>query len=550
MLHAQYSLYNPFPNISVLDPVDLQNSGDSTDRIFVVEQTGRIKVFDNSPAIQSTKTFLDITDRVAAGGEMGLLGLAFHPDYENNGYFYVNYTFSSPLMTRISRFTVSFANPDSADKNSELILLSFNQPFPNHNGGWIGFGLNDGYLYIGVGDGGSSGDPRNNAQDLTNLLGKILRINVDNQDTGLDYAIPPDNPFVDSTGGVKKEIYAWGLRNPWRNSFDPVTGWLWCGDVGQNTWEEINIIEKGKNYGWRCYEGNHAYNTVGCGTENDYVFPILEYSHSIGYSITGGYVYYGPNVPQLTGKYVYADWGSDRIWTLEYDGINPPINEYLFNAPASPSSFGIDENGELYILTLDPDMIYAFTPTIPVELTLFTANVNKDGNVVLNWVSATELNNHKFEIERRNADSQFITIGLVDGHGSTTEPQEYSFLDNTVETGTYFYRLKQVDFSGKYEYSEEIEVEVNKPLTFDLQQNYPNPFNPSTLIKYSVPVSGLVKVSVYNLIGEEVSVLVNKEVYAGFYEVTFDSGNLSSGAYFYKLQAGNTIELKKMILMK
>jgi glucose/arabinose dehydrogenase len=553
--YAQLSLYNPFPNISVTDPVDLQNSGDGTNRIFVVERAGRIKVFPNSQTVQSTKTFLDITDRVTSGGEMGLLGLAFHPDYENNGYLFVNYTASSPLMTRISRFTVSSTNPDSADKNSELILMSFSQPFSNHNGGWIGFGPNDGYLYIGVGDGGSGGDPQNHGQNVNTILGNILRIDVNNQDPGLEYAIPPDNPFVDSTGSEVKEIYAWGLRNPWRNSFDPVTGWLWCADVGQNAWEEIDIIENGKNYGWRCYEGNHPFNTSGCGPQSEYVFPIWEYARSLGYSVTGGYVYRGPNVPELTGKYIYADYGSNRIWALEYDGINPATNEYLLNAPASPTSFGVDENDELYVVTFSPDRIYTFTPTIPVELTYFTAVVNKGGKVVLNWSTATELNNHMFEIERafsstKSLSKDWMRIGFVEGYGTITEPQEYSYVDSTVITGTYFYRLKQIDFNGQYDYSDVIEVEVNGPLTFSLQQNYPNPFNPSTLIKYSVTENGLVKLSVYNLIGEEISILVNKEVDAGFYEVSFDADNLPSGTYFYRLQAGNTVQLKKMILLR
>ena len=207
-VNAQFALYNAFPDINFLDPVDLQNSGDGTNRIFVVERAGRIKVFPNSQTVQSTKTFIDITDRVSAGGEMGLLGLTFHQDYENNGYFYVNYTTSSPRTTRISRFKVSSTNPDSADKNSELIILSFTQPFPNHNGGWIGFGPNDGFLYIGVGDGGSGGDPQNNGQNISTILGNILRIDVDNQDQGLEYAIPPGNPFADSTGNEVKEIYA------------------------------------------------------------------------------------------------------------------------------------------------------------------------------------------------------------------------------------------------------------------------------------------------------------------------------------------------------
>ena len=361
-LNAQFTLEEAFPNISLIDPVDLQNSGDGTNRIFIVERDGRIKVIPNSKTVQSTKIYLDITDRVSAGGEMGLLGLAFHPDYENNGYFFVNYTVSSPRMTRISRFTVSSINPDSADKNSELIILTFNQPNSNHNAGWIGFGPNDGYLYIAVGDGGGAGDTQNNAQNITNLLGSILRIDVDNQDIGLQYAIPDDNPFVDSTRNQAKEIYAWGMRNPWRNSFDPVTGWLWCGDVGQSTWEEIDIIESGKNYGWRCYEGNHTYNLTGCNYP-EYIFPVWEYSHSPEYSVTGGYVYRGPNVPELSGKYIYADYGSNKIWSLDYDGTTPPANELLLTAPASPTSFGVDESNELYVVTFNPDKIYRFTPT-------------------------------------------------------------------------------------------------------------------------------------------------------------------------------------------
>jgi len=355
-------LEDAFPNLSFNDPLDLQNAGDGTNRIFVAERAGIIKVFPNSSSAASLKTYLDITDRVSAGGEMGLLGLAFHPDYENNGFFYVNYTVSNPRKTRISRFQVSSENPDSADKNTELISLTFNQPYSNHNGGWIGFGPDDGYLYIGTGDGGSGGDPQNNGQSITTFLGKILRIDIDNQDPGLEYAIPDSNPFVDSTGTVVKEIYAWGMRNPWRNSFDAVTGWLWSADVGQNQWEEISIIENGKNYGWRCYEGTHSYNTSGCNYP-EYIEPVWEYSHSLGCSVTGGYVYRGPTVPELTGKYIYADYCDRTVWSLEYEGIPPPDNQTLLTAQGSVSSFGVDENNELYVVTFNPDRIYRFSPS-------------------------------------------------------------------------------------------------------------------------------------------------------------------------------------------
>jgi glucose/arabinose dehydrogenase len=557
-LYGQFVLYNAFPNINFVDPVGLQNSGDNTNRIFVIERAGRIKVFPNSPTVQSSKTFLDITDRVSAGNEMGLLGLVFHPDYGDSGYFYVNYTTSSPQTTRISRFKVSSTNPDSADKNSELILLSFNQPFSNHNGGWLGFGPNDGYLYIGVGDGGGSGDTQNNAQNLTNLLGSILRIDVDNQDAGLQYAIPPDNPFVDSTRNEAKEIYAWGLRNPWRSSFDPVTGWLWTGDVGQNIWEEIDIIENGKNYGWRCYEGNHNYNITGCDYP-EYIFPIWEYSHGPGCSITGGYVYRGTNVPELMGKYIYSDYCSSTIWSLEYDGINPPNNQSLATAQGSVTSFGVDENEELFVITFSPNRIYTFTPTIPVELKLFSGT-NLNGNVTLDWTTTTETNNYGFEVQKRTPHSPPLDkegkqggwekIGFVEGNGTTTEEQHYLYKDMNIEAGRLQYRLKQIDFDGGFKYSNAIEVETNVPLIFALGQNYPNPFNPSTLIKYSVPERGFVKLSIYNLIGEEISVLVENEVTAGFHEVTFNSSNLPSGTYFYRFQFGIYVETKKMVLLK
>jgi len=355
-INAQFTLQNAFPNLTFNGAVFLTHAGDNTDRIFIVEQAGRIKVFPNSSNALSAKEYLNITDRVSSGGEKGLLGLAFHPDYETNGYIYVNYT--NATSTVISRFQVT-SNPDSADKNSEFQLLTFTQPYSNHNGGWIGFGPNDGYLYIATGDGGSGGDPQNYAQRINTLLGKILCIDVDG---GTPYAIPPTNPFVDSTNvNVKKEIYAWGLRNPWRCSFDPVTGWLFAGDVGQGDWEEIDLIENGKNYGWRCYEGNHEFNMSGCNYP-DYVFPIWEYSHSVGYSITGGYVYRGQNVPELLGKYIYADYGTKKVWALSYDGITPPSNQLLLTAANNPTSFGTDQASELYVVGFNN--IYRFTPTV------------------------------------------------------------------------------------------------------------------------------------------------------------------------------------------
>lgn len=362
---AQLQLQEAFPNLVFTNPVDLQYANDGTDRLFVVEQNGIIKLFQNSSSASSVKVFLDITDQVATeSNEMGLLGLAFHPDYKNNGYFYVNYTISSPSrMTRISRFKVSDTNPDSADKNSELILLTQDQPFTNHKGGQTTFGP-DGYLYLGLGDGGSGGDPMNNAQNKSVLLGKILRIDVNSSQESLNYGIPPTNPFKGNSQGWREEIYAYGLRNPWRFSFDTTTGSLWCADVGQDLWEEIDIIQNGNNYGWPCYEGLHPYNTSGCN-DSGYTSPIFNYDHSGGNCcIIGGFVYRGQNVPELYGKYIYADYCTRNFWSLQYDSTNTLVNTLLLTSPyGQPFAFGTDKNKELYVCASD-GKIYKFSSTL------------------------------------------------------------------------------------------------------------------------------------------------------------------------------------------
>ena len=552
-LFAQYNFEVAFPNLNFSSALDLQNAGDGSNRLFAVERDGRIKVFQNQTNVNTTKLFLDITDRVTAGGETGLLGLVFHPNFENNGYFYVNYTAPNPLHTVISRFQVSASNPDSADKNSELILLTYNQPYSNHNGGCVAFG-NDGYLYISAGDGGSGGDPQGNAQNITKLLGKIIRIDVNNPQPPLNYGIPSDNPFVDSTNvNVRKEIFAWGMRNAWRFSFDPNTGWLWAGDVGQDSYEEVDIIQNGKNYGWRCYEGNHPYNLSGCN--GVYEPPIWEYSHSLGYSITGGYVYRGQNVPELYGKYIYGDYGTAKVWSIEYDGVNPAVNTLITTAAGSITSFGVDENKELYLVSFN-GKIYRFIPTIvPVELVSFTATI-VDNKVKLDWFTATETNNSGFEIQRSKNGSDYQTIFFIGGNGTTTNRNVYSYIDESVNFGVYYYRLKQIDFDGTIEYLKAVSVDLGLPKTFMLEQNYPNPFNPSTKIKWQSPISGWQTIKIYDLLGNEVATLVNEFVEAGNHEVEFNTGEgsrqltLTSGIYFYQLKADNFTATKKMILLR
>ncbi|UJS18607.1 MAG: PQQ-dependent sugar dehydrogenase [Candidatus Jettenia sp.] len=361
-LSAQVYVEVAFPYLSFINPTDIQNSGDGTNRLFVLEQQGIISVFRNSSRTKEKQIFLDIRDRVNdRGAEEGLLGLAFHPDFKNNGFFYVNYTASNPRRTVIARYNVHQATPNAALKDSELIIMQFSQPFSNHNGGQITFGP-DGFFYIATGDGGSGGDPFGNGQSLKTLLGKILRIDVDNPSEGRNYGIPADNPFVGNDSGFQEEIYAYGLRNPWRFSFDPKTQWLWAADVGQYHFEEVDIIEKGKNYGWNIMEGLHCFKPPsGCDTTG-LELPIWEYNHDVGASITGGYVYRGSQVPELIGAYIYSDFMSGRIWYLRYDGSSLPINTELLTTSLNISSFGIDEKNELYMLSFD-GKIYCFKPT-------------------------------------------------------------------------------------------------------------------------------------------------------------------------------------------
>jgi len=314
-------------------PVDLKHAGD--ERLFIIEKVGRIRIVQNGDLLDSP--FLNIVDRVGSGGnEQGLLGLAFHPNYVENGLFFVNYT-DRDGNTVISRFQVT-PDPNVADPTSETVLLRANQPYRNHNGGSMAFGP-DGYLYLGLGDGGSAGDPQGNGQRLDTFLGKILRINVN---LGEPYAIPADNPYG-------TEVWAYGLRNPWRISFDTATGDLYIGDVGQNNWEEIDFVAAGTpggiNFGWNILEGTHPY---AGGQQEGLVMPIAEYDHGQGCSVTGGYVYRG-SMPEWNGVYLYGDYCSGTVWGLIHtDGGWQ--NQVLFGAGGSITSFGQDNAGEVYLV--------------------------------------------------------------------------------------------------------------------------------------------------------------------------------------------------------
>jgi glucose/arabinose dehydrogenase len=348
------ALIEPFSNLSFTQPLDLQTPVDDTDRLFVVEKRGRIVVFENDAATMTTTNFLNLSS-ISTASEQGLLGLAFHPNYSNNGYFYVYYTPTATLSI-ISRFTVS-SDANVADASSEEVLLEITQPLTNHNGGQISFGP-DGFLYLAVGDGGGGGDPENHAQDRNNLLGNILRIDVDNRENGLKYAIPSSNPFVNESQ-VRPEIYAYGLRNPWRMSFDSQNGSLWTGDVGQGEREEINVIISGGNYGWKILEGTSCF-SGDCETTG-LTAPVFEYGHDNGdRSITGGFVYRGTAIPSLSGKYIYGDFVSGRIWALN---TTDNTNELVLESRLSITSFGTDNDNELYVCAFD-GIIYKLGLTI------------------------------------------------------------------------------------------------------------------------------------------------------------------------------------------
>ena len=325
-------------------PLYVTTAGDGSGRLFIVEQGGRIRILSGDALLATP--FLEISDRVRSGGERGLLGLAFHPSYPANGRFFVNYTRdgANGLETVVAEYAVSPENVNLAVKGSEEILLSFRQPFSNHNGGMLAFGP-DGFLHIGTGDGGSGGDPQGNGQNLETLLGKILRIDVD---SGSPFAAPQDNPFVGKPGG--DEIWAYGLRNPWRFSFDRVTGRLMAGDVGQNRLEEIDIIVKGGNYGWNIMEGTLCFSPPSNCNPSGLIPPIHEYGRDLGISVTGGYVYRGPSAPSLWGKYLFADFGSGRLWALTEISPGQWQREQVLSTGLFISSFGEDESGEVYVV--------------------------------------------------------------------------------------------------------------------------------------------------------------------------------------------------------
>jgi glucose/arabinose dehydrogenase len=449
---AQYSWQSAFPNLPTFSlPLELAQAHDGTNRLFVVQQRGIIYVFNNDPSVSTRKEFLNISDSVSStGSETGLLGLAFHPNYRNNGYFFVNHTYTAggQLRSYVARYQVSPTNPDSALKSSRFVLFTLDQPYSNHNGGKIAFGA-DGYLYIAFGDGGSGNDPENRAQNRSVLLGKILRINVDSTAGGNNYAIPPTNPFYGNSQGYREEIYAYGLRNPWKFSFDPVTGRLWLADVGQDTREEVDIVVNGGNYGWRLMEGFICTPAVnpGCQDTAGLLRPVWDYPNAgADISITGGFVYRGSAIPSLYGKYIFADYGSGKTWALTYDGINPTFSTLMTDESYPISTFGVDTSNNIYLCSYSSGgRIYRLTGP--------ASSVSPSRGEIPNTFMLEQNYPNPFNpsttITYRVPTAAYVQLRVYDVLGREVA----MLLDNHIEAGTHQVTLDASSFSsGVYLY--------------------------------------------------------------------------------------------------
>lgn len=458
---SQYIYKDAFPNLSFAYPTELVHPGDSTNRLFVLEKNGRVMVFNNNPSVSSAKVFLDLTDRVSNTTYAGLFGIAFHPAYINNGYFYLYYMTGSTAaqVLNLVRFSVSETNPDSALKSSEYVLMTVPAPNSFHNGSSIRFGP-DGYLYFGFGDSspGSGGDPFNKAQNRAEIFGKMNRINVDSVSEGRNYAIPQSNPYYQNTLGYREEIFAYGFRNMWKFCFDNLTGKIWLADVGQVRWEEINIVESGKNYGWRRKEALECYNpSSGCDTAGfDPEPPLFYYGHGSGNtSITGGYIYRGSKLPGLYGKYIYSDYTSGRIWVLTWDGINPPSNAELFDAPFNIVSYGEDKDKNLYFLSYNSTAgkIYTIVDTTLTNVTNSTG-IPDGFELLQNYPNPF---NPQTTVRYSIPVASVVKIILYDVRGNEVltmlneskeaGDHEFTFNASGLSSGIYYYKM----FAGKFE---------------------------------------------------------------------------------------------------
>ncbi len=523
--------------------VDVVNAGDGTNRLFILRQNGTVQIL--SAGVLVPGNFLDISDSLSTGGESGLLSIAFHPDYENNRYFFVYYTNTAGDLA-LARFQTQAGDPNAADESTGVILLTIPHPtFSNHNGGKLNFGP-DGNLYLGTGDGGSGGDPANNSQNGNSLLGKMLRLNVDDFTTPPYYTIPVDNPYVGDPL-VRDEIFALGLRNPWRWSFDRLTNDVWIADVGQGAWEEVNSVpfasSGGINYGWRCYEGNTPYNTAGCLPQASYVSPIFVYPHIFatgGFSITGGHVYRGTEYPTLFGYYICADYVSGNVWRINPDGAGG-WNSYIQGSlPGNISGFGEAENGDMYALSLGGTLykIDTLTIVLPATLLEFTARAFKGYNE-LHWKTTNEQNLAGYEIEYSFNGIDFEIAGNKLAINSTGE-NYYTFQHAITDFTRLFYRLKIKDIDGRIKYSDILTVDKKMDAFVKI---YPLPITKDAcFIMSDQPIE---QVAVYSMDGRQV---FRRRLNNVSGTINIPLPHLQNGVYIMQVKINNETVNNKVVI--
>ncbi len=524
--------------------VDIVNAGDHTNRIFVVQQGGTIVVYDQS--FTSLGNFLTVTG-ILTGGERGLLSLAFHPDYINNGFFFVYYTNANGDV-EVARYHTPSATPNQADPTSGKVLITIPHPGQsNHNGGKLNFGP-DGYLYFATGDGGGGGDVPNNAQTGTVLLGKMIRINVSTGDTAPFYSVPVDNPFV-SNAVIRPEIWSFGLRNPFRWSFDRQTHDMWIADVGQDAWEEINFRPAGQtgglNYGWHCIEGTHTYGS-GCtlnAANGTYAPPLFDYPHNSttgGFAVIGGYVYRGLLNPVMAGYYIFADEVSSNVWLLPPGGGAADTIEFK-GLQANISSFGEAENGELYATSLNGqiyNIVATNNSTLPVTLLNFTATASPGYNE-LSWQTTNEVQLNRFEIEYSTDAVHFQQAGIV----AVNNGGNYYFKHIFTAAQKLYYRLKMVDNDGKFVFSKLIAVDGNNVSP----GNFVNPSVINNGVFTATIRSGFNKLQIVTMDGRVVhQELLNNRTG----KISVSISGIPAGQYLVRLMGSDKQVMQRIIVQK
>lgn len=564
---AHSSLVGQVPQLRFLepvsgfdDPVDITGSGDNSDRLFIVEQAGLILIYDQANEVVLTDTFLNITSIVQRNrSERGLLGLAFHPEFASNGHFFVNYTTvarngAADGSTIVARYTAT-PGANVVDASTEVVLLNIDQPFSNHNAGDLAFGPDD-YLYVPTGDGGSGGDPRDSGQDPQSLLGKMLRIDVDNPTPPLNYGVPASNPFV-SDGGILDEIWAFGLRNPWRISFDRTLGDLWIADVGQTQREEVNKEAAGHpgglNYGWDCREGLIAYNESSgsssalCNASTVYTDPVFDYlrnSSTGGFSITGGFVYRG-SATNLQGWYVCADFATANFFLYPPGGGALDVQN---GTPiGAPSTFGEDDNGELYVFDYGGTFYRVTTLlSMPVDLVSWSATAEEKA-VKLAWKTASETETQDFVVERSQDGVTFSPVGVIPAAGNSAAALEYVYMDEQPLVGASYYRLRQRDFDGSEELFS-VQTVYYRPAAGEQPVFRPNPLQRDLFVE--VPqrlTNGAVTLEIFAADGKKVYTRSSIEE-AAPHTFSYVLPVLSAGVYRARISYDNEVFLQNLII--